>query len=217
MSTPDSWQVQIEAQRRGIGREIHDAIGGALAAVNFDLSWLARQPARDAESTQRLASAQQALAIAMDATRNAVAQLYPPDLSDGLAPAVSRLVADFARRTGIDAGFDAPGDAGPRELPAPQQLAVYRTVQEALTNIARHAQARQVRITLRDDDADHVALEVRDDGRGFDTAIAHAQAESFGLRGLTERAHSVGGRLDVESRPGHGTTIVLVVSRQDTP
>ena len=212
MSLSNPWQAQLEAERRSIGREIHDAIGGALAAVHFDLSWLARHPPRDPETASRLASAQAALQTAMDATRHAVAQLYPPDLSGGLAPAITRLVADFGRRTGIDASFDAPGAT---ELPAPQQLAAYRTAQEALTNAARHAGCTRVRLTLRDEDGDRAVLEIRDDGRGFDPGAKAAQADRFGLRGLAERASAAGGRLDVASRPGRGTAITLTLPRQE--
>ena len=212
MSLSNLWQAQLEAQRRGIGREIHDVVGSALAAVHFDLSWLARQPPRDAETAARLASAQAALQTAMEAMRHAVAQLYPPDLSDGLAPAVARLVADFGRRTGIDANFDAADEI---DLPSPQQLAIYRTAQEALTNIARHAQSRRVRLTLRNEGTDHAVLEVRDDGLGFMPESAAAQTDSFGLRGLAERAHAVGGLLDVVSHPGRGTAVTLTLPRRE--
>ncbi len=212
MSLSNNWQTQLEAQRRGIAREIHDVVGGALAAVHFDLSWLARQLPRDPQTAERLASAQSALQTAMDATRHTVAQLYPPDLSDGLAPAIARLVSDFGRRTQIDAGFDA---ADAVDLPAPQQLAAYRTAQEALTNIARHAKCRRVRLTLRNDGADRAVLEVRDDGLGFEPETADAQTAGFGLRGLAERARSVGGRLDIVSRPGQGTALTLTLPRDE--
>lgn len=214
MPLSNLWQTQLEAQRRGIGREIHDAVGSALAAVHFDLTWLARQTPRDPETAERLASAQAALQTAMEATRNAVAQLYPPDLSEGVASAVARLVADFGRRTDIDANFDAADEI---DLPSPQQLAVYRTAQEALTNIARHAQARRVRLTLRNEGTDHAVLEVRDDGLGFMPEAAAAQADSFGLRGLAERAQAVGGSLDIVSHPGRGTALTLTLPRRETP
>ncbi|MGI4779766.1 MAG: sensor histidine kinase [Janthinobacterium lividum] len=214
VSTPVA-EALLEAQRRAIGREIHDAIGGALAAVHFDLSWLAGQAPRDAEAQARLTSAQAALRAAMDATRHAVVQLYPPDLSGGLAPAVARLVADFGRRTGIAADFDAL-DAETTDLDAPRQLAVYRTAQEALTNIARHAQCARVRLTLRDEGgADHgdLVLEVRDDGCGFSLDAAVARPDAFGLRGMAERARAVDGRLDVASAPGRGTSVTLTLPR----
>lgn len=214
MSLSNLWQDQLEAQRRGIGREIHDAVGSALAAVHLDLSWLARQPPRDSETAERLASAQASLQTAMDVTRHAVAQLYPPDLSEGLALAIARLVAEFGRRTGIDANFDA---ADATDLPAPQQLAAYRTAQETLTNIARHAQARRVRLTLRNEGEDHAVLEVRDDGLGFMPESAAAQADSFGLRGLAERARTVGGSLDIVSHPGRGAAVTLTLPRREAP
>ncbi len=212
MPHPNCWQTQMEAQRRGIAREIHDVVGNALAAVHFDLSWLARQPPRDPQSAERLASAQAALQTAMDATRQAVSELYPPDLSDGLSPAIARLVADFGQRTQIDAGFDA---VDPVVLPAPQQLAAYRTAQEALTNVARHAKCRRVRLTLRNEGESHAVLEIRDDGLGFDPEAAGARTGSFGLRGLADRALSVGGRLDMASRPGNGTTLTLTLPRKE--
>ena len=209
-SCVDMGQALLEAQRRAIGREIHDAIGSALAAVHFDLSWLAQRPPRDAETEARLTSARAALGAAMDATRHAVAQLHPPDLADGLAPAIARLVADFGRRSGIAADFDAT-DAGSGGLDAPRQLAVYRIAQEALTNVARHAACRRVRLTLRIEHDDMV-LEVRDDGRGFQPDDdGAARPDAFGLRGMGERARAVGGRLDIASAPGRGTAVTLTL------
>ena len=204
-------QDLLEAQRLALGREIHDAIGGALAAVHFDLAGLARHPPRDAEAGVRLAAAQAALQVAIDATRHAVARLHPPDLRDGLAPALDRLVADFGRRTGIAADFDA---AGVTDLDAPRELAVFRTAQESLTNAARHARCARVRLTLRGDASEDgrrdVVLEVRDDGRGF-SADAADRLDAFGLRGMAERARAVGGRLDIASEPGRGTSVTLTL------
>lgn len=211
-------QDLLEAQRRALGREIHDAIGGALTAVHFDLAALARQPSRDAESDVRLAAAQAALQVAIEATRHTVARLYPPDLDDGLATALDRLVADFGRRTGIAADFDATGAI---DLDAPRQLAVFRTAQESLTNAARHARCARVRLTLRgapgEDGGREVVLEIRDDGSGFSTAAAAGRSDAFGLRGMAERAGAVGGRFDIESEPGRGTSVTLTLPMRGVP
>jgi signal transduction histidine kinase len=223
MTTPNrspagAVQALLEDQRRALAREIHDDIGGALGAAHFDLAWVARHPGH-ADAAAHVASAHEALRQAMAATQRVVHDLYPPDLSEGLVPALRTLARGFEKRFGLPVAFEvAPALDGP--LPAPARLAVYRTLQESLANIARHAHAGAVAVSAGREGAS-MWLEVRDDGRGFD-AGADAQrrprdgedprgAGGFGLRGLAERAREAGGRLDVGSRPGRGTAVRLTL------
>lgn len=205
-SGPDALQALLEAQRLTLAREVHDDIGGALTALHFDLAQFASAPDA-AEAPERLRSAQAALRQAIDATQRVVHDLYPPDLDDGLDAALRGLADRFRRRTGLATTFT--GSIGDARLPAALQLTAYRTVQEALSNVARHAQCRRVHLTLGTADG-LLRVTVQDDGRGLATGPAAGDRPSFGLRGLAERAQSVGGRLQLDSAPGAGTTVSLV-------
>lgn len=221
-SPADAVQALLEDQRRALAREIHDDIGGALGAAHFDLAWVARHPGH-ADAAAHVASAHEALRQAMAATQRVVQGLYPPDLSEGLVPALRTLARSFEKRFGLPVAFDVPADFDTPVLPAPVRLAAYRTVQEALANVARHAQAGAVTVSSGRQGAS-MWLEVGDDGRGFDAdADAGAArrprdaddprgAGGFGLRGLAERAREAGGRLAIDSRPGRGTAVRLTVS-----
>lgn len=219
-SPADAVQALLEDQRRALAREIHDDIGGALGAAHFDLAWVARHPGH-ADAPAHVAAAHDALRQAMAATQRLVQGLYPPDLSEGLVPALRALARGFEKRFGVPVTFEVPADVDAPALPAPVRLAAYRTVQEALANVARHAQAGAVTVSSGRDGAS-MWLEVGDDGRGFDAGADAARrprdaddprgAGGFGLRGLAERAREAGGRLAIDSRPGRGTTVRLTVS-----
>lgn len=207
-SGTESLQTLLEAQRLALAREVHDDIGGALSALHFDLARFARQPDA-AEAAERLRSAQDALRQAIEATQRVVHELYPPDLDDGLDAALRGLADRFRRRTGLATAFE--GSIGATVLPAPVQLAAYRTVQEALSNVARHAHCSRVDVRL-DHAAGVLRVAVQDDGRGIAAEAAQADDRpSFGLRGLAGRAQAVGGRLHIDSAPGAGTTVALAV------
>ncbi|MBL8301211.1 MAG: ATP-binding protein, partial [Ideonella sp.] len=122
----------------------------------------------------------------------------------GLVAAIEWLAEDFALRWEIPCDVTVGGsDFALDDLRA---TALFRIVQESLTNVARHARARQVQIVVRSD-GQRLHLSVRDDGVGFDTAQAQDRGGSFGLLGMRERALKIGARLSVDSRPGDGTTV----------
>lgn len=199
-------QATIEQERAAIAREIHDDIGGALAAIRFDLSWLDRHSA-DLPAKQHIQSAEDMLRHAIDASQRIMRNLRPAILDQGLVAAVQWLAESFAKRTGITTVVHAFGDD--RDIPKAIQLVAYRTAQEALTNIGKHAQCDQV--TLELSDAEQVlTLEVRDNGQGM-APEALAKPKSFGLRGLQERARTVGGWLDISSYGDRGVSIILSV------
>ncbi|MFT4241165.1 MAG: ATP-binding protein [Acidovorax sp.] len=199
-------QLSIEQERAAIAREIHDDIGGALTAVRFDVAWMGRHSA-DPAMQQHAASAAEMLQHAIGASQRIMMNLRPPVLEQGLVAAVQWLAEGFARRTGVPARVQSSSDA--IGAPADVQLVAYRTAQEALTNIAKHAQAGKVRIDLSDREG-VLTLEVSDDGRGIAPEMRD-KPKSFGLKGLHERARTVGGWLDVSSRPGQGTSVILSV------
>ncbi len=199
-------QMTIEQERAAIAREIHDDIGGALAAVKFDLSWIGRHTA-DPLTQGHVTAATEMLQHALEASQRIMMNLRPAILDQGLVAAVQWLAGDFTKRTGIDTTVHAfhANDS----LSKAVQLVAYRTAQEALTNIAKHADCNQVTIDLSD--AEHVlTLEVKDNGKGI-SPTERNKPKAFGLRGLHERAKTVGGWLDVSTHCNTGTSIILSV------
>lgn len=200
-------QSMLDEERAAIAREIHDEVGGTLTAVRFDLDSLHRHLAP--APLERLQRAQAALGLAAEAARRLMNDLRPPSLDAGLVPALEWQVRQFRERQAIDVRFTTSGTEA--TLPEAAAMAVYRTCQEALTNIARHAQARSVAVDLHWGSAT-VSLEVSDDGCGLDPAALHKPG-SLGLRGLAERARAAGGALDIASQAGR-TTLMLWLPRE---
>lgn len=199
-------QTSIEQERAAIAREIHDDIGGALTAVRFDVAWIGRHSA-DPALQEHAASAAEMLQHAIGASQRIMMNLRPPVLEQGLVAAVQWLADGFQRRTGVPTRMVSSSEA--IAAAADVQLVAYRTAQEALTNIAKHAQPAKVQIELSDREG-VLTLEVADDGRGIAPEMLD-KPKAFGLRGLHERARTVGGWLDISSRPGRGTSVILSV------
>ena len=198
-------QTSVEMERAAIAREIHDDVGGSLTALKFELDWI-RRHATTPEITQRAQAALETVSHAIEASQRLMHNLRPAILEQGLVPALQWLASRFSKRTGIECGFSTSHEKP--QLPAGVPLVAYRTAQEALTNISKHAQAQRVNIELALG-AGVLSLEVSDDGRGLSSADL-AKARSFGIRGLHERASTVGGWIDLSSG-GHGTTLILSV------
>ncbi len=192
----------VDEERGAIAREIHDDIGGLLTALRFDLSWVERNG--DARSAERARYAKQTLTQAMQAAQRIQRNLRPPVLDAGLLAALQWQIADFRRRTGIAVAFSSNVDAVALDTVA--AMTVYRTLQEALTNVTKHARASSVRVGLVAT-AGELSLEIADDGAGLQARDLDKPA-SFGLRGLSERAARAGGWLDVS--PGTRGTCVLL-------
>jgi len=199
-------QTSIEQERADIAREIHDDIGGALAAVKLDLSWVVRRTV-EADMRQHMDTALEMLQHALGASQRIMMNLRPPILDQGLVAAVQWLGSSFEQRTGMRVVVRRSSEQ--MDVPRELQLVAYRTAQEALTNVAKHAQASAVDIDLSDREG-VLTLEVSDNGLGMG-ADALRKAKSFGLLGLKERAEKVHGWLDVSSSPGRGTSVILSV------
>ncbi|MDR7150894.1 signal transduction histidine kinase [Hydrogenophaga palleronii] len=198
-------QASIEQERADIAREIHDDIGGALAAVKLDLAWVGRR-ARDEDTLSHVNTAMEMLQHALGASQRIMMNLRPPILDQGLVAAVQWLASSFERRTGLPVVVRRSSEY--IDVPHAVQLVAYRTAQEGLTNISKHAQASHVDIDLSDREG-VLTLEVTDNGCGMGPD-ALRKAKSFGLLGLRERAAKVGGWLDVSSSPS-GTALILSV------
>jgi signal transduction histidine kinase len=198
-------QNSIEQERSAIAREIHDDVGGSLTALKFDLAWIARHT--DSEPVRaRVNSALETVTLAIDSSKRIMHNLRPAILEQGLVAALHWLATRFEKRTGIDCRIRLPAEAA--ELPPGVPLVAYRTAQEALTNISKHAQATRVQLDLSLAGG-VLSLEISDNGRGLN-ADDLAKARSFGIRGLHERAGTVGGWVELSSGSG-GTTMILSV------
>jgi len=198
-------QTSVELERAAIAREIHDDVGGSLTAVKFDLAWIDRH-AKEPEVRQRVAAALETVTSAIDASQRIMHNLRPAILEQGLVAALQWMTARFERRTGIEARLRVGEER--LALPSGVPLVAYRTAQEALTNISKHANASRVQIDLSMAGG-VLSLEISDNGRGLSQDDL-AKARSFGIRGLHERANTVGGWIDLSSGP-HGTTLILSV------
>ena len=203
----DAFAHAIQAQeleRRRLARELHDQTGQDLTSVLLGLK--AVEEADDSEERRRaLAAVREQVVETLHHVRRLAVELRPKALDDfGLVPALERLVTTMAERSGISIDF-VPQIAG--RLPEDVETALYRIVQEALTNVVKHAEARAASVVLTQRDGAVTAV-VEDDGRGF---TADAQSEGFGLTSMDERLSLIGGRLRIESRPGAGTTIAAEV------
>lgn len=198
-------QTSVEQERTAIAREIHDDVGGSLTALKFDLAWMARH-ATSPELRQRLDGAMETLTHALESSKRIMHNLRPAILEQGLVAALQWMANGFERRTGIACSFRTSHDNP--VLPAGVPLVAYRAVQEALTNVAKHAQATRVGIDMSLAQG-VLSLEVSDNGKGLSEADL-GKARSFGIRGLHERAGTVGGWIDLSSGTA-GTTLILSI------
>ena len=188
-----------EEERGRIARELHDEIGQVLTAVRLNLKVVERH-SRSASAREAIADCLATVETGIERVRNLSIDLRPPMLDDlGLAAALRWLV----ERQPLPVSLAIDASVG--EPPPTVSLACYRVVQEALTNVGRHAGATGVRVGLERSTSD-LLLTVADDGRGFDPATSPGGG-GFGLRGMSERVGLAGGRLEIVSAPGAGTTL----------
>ena len=198
-------QTSVEMERAAIAREIHDDVGGSLTALKFDLAWIARHAQEEAVQ-QRVQSALETVTHAIEASQRVMHNLRPAILEQGLVAAVQWMAARFERRTGVVTTMRTSHEQ--MVLPPGVPLVAYRTAQEALTNVSKHAGATRVDIELSVE-AGVLTLELSDNGRGIEPG-ALAKARSFGIRGLHERAATVGGWVDLSSN-SKGVSLILSV------
>jgi two-component system, NarL family, sensor histidine kinase UhpB len=193
-----------EAERSRIAQDLHDEVNQALTAILLRLQ--ATVGAAPPGLKEELRESQQLVTQAMEELLHIARQLRPTALDDhGLVPALASQVANFGDRTGIRARFRRHGEMPP--LGDEEQLVIYRVTQESLSNVAQHAGARSVDVELSF--VGRTVLRVRDDGHGF--RLPANGRSRLGLSGMRERALLVGGRLEVFSAPGDGTTIELTM------
>ncbi len=200
-----SLETAREEERVMVARELHDELGQALTALKFDLAWLSEQLEHSDETLAQKArdiTSQANTLIKM--VRRIATELRPGMLEDlGLAASIEWQAHDFEKRAGITCQLNLPGeDLG---LTHDQSLAIYRILQEALTNVARYAHASQVEVSLQKA-GETLSLVIHDDGEGVDPGAA-TNSHSLGLTGMRERAKHLGGSFDIKGEPGQGTTV----------
>jgi len=198
-----------EQERRRLARELHDETGQALTSILLGLRTI-EEAKGEVELDAALTEVRDLVRATLQDVRQLAVELRPKALDDfGLVAALERLTSSFEEQTGISMEFQSSLPAG--RLSPEVETALYRIVQEALTNIVKHSRAGRVSIVVgRKDGA--VSVVVEDDGVGFDPA--RTREEGLGLIGMRERVALLGGRLTIESRPGAGTTFVAEVPNQ---
>ncbi|MDD5329040.1 MAG: PAS domain S-box protein [Sulfuricella sp.] len=206
-------QTVREEERTRIAREIHDELGQTLTALRIDLAWLRAQcGSDDPRVADKLASGFQLVVKTLDSVRRISEDLRPGMLDTlGLAAAIQHHAAKFTEHTGIPCRLSMNREEF--EVGDKVATAVFRIVQEALTNVARHAGARSVTVEVREVD-DAIEVAVQDDGCGFGPAPAGAK-KTFGLLGMQERVKMLGGRFEIDSEPGQGTRIGAWLPKND--
>jgi signal transduction histidine kinase len=196
-----------ETERRSISRELHDEVGQALTGVLVEMANLTTLiRGRDHDALARKAVDIKKLVENSIATVRNMALLLRPSMLDdlGLAPALAWQAREVSKRSGVWVEIDA--ERVPEDLPEEHKTCIYRVTQEALHNIVQHAGARTVKVTVEQEDG-RVRLAIRDDGRGFNPQ----REKGMGLLGIHERVARLGGHFEIESRPGHGTELRVVL------
>jgi signal transduction histidine kinase len=191
-----------EEERRAISRELHDEVGQSLSALLMEAgNAAARVPDASVDVRRHVESIKKLAEASVNVIRNMTLLLRPSMLDDfGLVPALEWQAREVSKRTGLRVHVTAEEASG--ELPDQLRTCIYRVVQEALHNCARHSQARSVRVIVRQE-AHRILLSVEDDGHGFDAG----RVRGLGLVGMEERVTHLGGAFEVRSKPGAGTRV----------
>lgn len=198
-----------DTERRRIARDLHDGVVQDLAGVSFSLAAAARAPEVPTPTQAVLDDSARAVRDSIGSLRSLLVEIYPPNLeSEGLSEALRDLLARFSGR-GITSSLSA--DLGER-LPIRAESLLYRAAQEALRNVANHAAAQHVEVSV-ERNGSMAVMRIRDDGRGFDPeAVRKAGAEGHvGLQGVMDLVTEAGGKVEVRSAPGRGTAVMVEV------
>lgn len=200
-----------ENERRTIARELHDEVGQALSAALVELGNLsAASPAKDEGSSERMDSVKKLVENCVAVVRNMALLLRPSMLDDlGLVPALQWQARETSKRTGMRVKVAAEQVCD--DLPEEHKTCIYRVVQEALHNCARHSSAQLVRVNVRQE-PEVILLSIQDDGHGFDP-----RTRGMGLLGIDERVNYLGGHFEIYSTPGEGASLKITLPLRQSP
>jgi PAS domain S-box-containing protein len=201
-------QTMSEMERTSIAREIHDVLGQQMTALKYDIAWLKKRKGSDNEINDRVESMNHLVDETMVSIRKVSSELRPKILDDlGLNAAIEWFVTQFEKNTGIKCIVDSELEDMVFEKPV--SITIYRILQEALTNVARHSKASRVEIYARVE-AGRIVLEICDNGKGI-TPAEMKKPTSYGLLGMTERAKMIGGEVMIQGKPDKGTRVILLL------
>lgn len=206
-------QTVREEERTTIARELHDELGQALTALRIDIGWIRQQCSTQSPSTVcRINDAYALVERTIDSLRRISEGLRPGMLDVlGLVAAIEHLVEQFSGRNDIACHLDA--DRDDFDLDERLAITIFRVIQEALTNVARHARASRVDIALRDE-ADTIRIVIQDDGIGFSS---DQPQQGFGLLGMSERVAMLGGHIEIDGHHGTRIVVTLPLDKGNTP
>jgi signal transduction histidine kinase len=203
-------QELAEKEKSELARNLHDELGGLLTAAKMDVSWLQARLLADAELQQRLQQLGNVLDEAMDVKRRVVEELRPSLLDHfGLAVALRAYLESVSAKSGLACEVIIGGE---EDIPKDIAIGLFRVVQEALTNVVRHAAARKVRLELTGDGRVY-SLKLADDGSGIDLTSPDFRW-THGLAGMRHRVKALGGQLALRSAPGQGTVLDVQVPKR---
>ncbi|MCJ7551905.1 MAG: GAF domain-containing sensor histidine kinase, partial [Anaerolineae bacterium] len=206
-------QLAVLEERQRLARELHDSVVQSLysMALYADAARLALTAGKHDVIVSHLQELRETAQSAMYDMRLLIFELHPPALEqEGLVTALRIRLAAVEARAGVQAELEVEGE---RRLPIAMEQELYRIAQEALSNIMKHAQAQHVTLRIRFN-GKAVSLQIQDDGAGFDLRSAESSG-GMGLRSFAARAARIGGRVTVDSKPGHGTTVTVHVTIED--
>jgi len=205
------FEKRREQERGAIAREIHDDMGGSLTKLKADVAWLNKNLTLDAPTTEKLDDMLELIEHLLASSQRIAKDLRPGILDYGLIPALDWQMKDFQKRTQIQGCFQS--NVEELQLNPELSTALFRILQEALTNIVKHAQATRVDVELFVTE-NELSLEVRDNGRGIENADK-LKDTSFGLKGMQERVAAFDGWVDVSGSTGAGTTVMVSIPRSN--
>jgi two-component system sensor histidine kinase NreB len=197
-----------EEERKRISRELHDGVGQALYSILVGLNVVGQQELNE-QTKNLLTNVQELTARALEEVKRMAVELRPTALDDlGLLPAIRSYIKRYEQTFGIEVTLQVKGSQ--RRYPASVETALYRILQEAMTNTAKYADAETIHITFMDD-GEQLTLTVSDDGKGFDIQHLEAQGTGLGLFGMKERAHLLDGTVEIHAAIGAGTRILVTI------
>jgi len=199
-----------EEERSRLSRELHDTVAQDLRCLSLGMDKIGS--CADAKEREKLCNEAAASHSALiRKVRDICDFLVPPDFRfQGLGDALRRLCLDYGKRTGIDCRIDIAENLNLGNLGEEKQLQIFRIVQEALTNMEKHASAAEAIVILRTDTAESIYVGISDDGKGFRPSTED-RVTHLGIRGMKERAAMLGGSLLIKSEPGEGTLVILKI------